>query len=721
MFYTTVASPTQTDWKIWATQTSSDSKPFAPSASIKFTDVILGSDTYYFAFSVSNEFGSSELSTTSSAFSWSTIATSTFIASFQPGAITVARTGGTPSFTGISPQLYGTTSAGPVNFVTSQTDSDAAFVANTWRIGGSSTTGNADISTSGGLTLGSITDGGTYAQWGTPTAMSSSPAELAVPVRYKDPSGNVTQFGASKLAFTFVDNGDPGANGTRTARLQLYQWASSTPTSFPSGTSTYTWSTGAFTNPTLNGWTQAPGSGSPGQTLYSCVQEYADTGTSATSTVTWSTSTAFIVGYAGTNGTNGTDGVDATQSATVIVWQWALSIPSGPSGTSTYTWSTGSFSAPSGWSLTPGTSPTSGFTLWGATVYLNTLATNATSTINWTSASIVSYGYSGTNGTNGTDGTDGTDGVDGNSFRICYTSTDLTSLSSTPSTITTAGASSYPAAGSWGATIGGVNQSWVATPPTLTAGQSLYQSDGVYSPATGDTIWTVPYLSSLKVGSLSAITTNTGALNVTGKFKSNTAEVSGSTMTGSGGVIESNGNFAFGNSTTNVSFNGTTMTLNGNVVATSNINANAVTEIFSDYLGNLNNFALTTTLSTMVDVSVTNYTDFMPVIVNISGLAEVINQDGLTVGFYIEHVIERFTTAATTLLTWETHHLCDVIDLNDVKFTVPVAATIEDSFGVTGAPITVVYRYRARYVVSSGWNGNAQVKSPVIVATKFKR
>jgi hypothetical protein len=53
--------------------------------------------------------------------------------------------------------------------------------------------------------------------------------------------------------------------------------------------------------------------------------------------------------------------------------------------------------------------------------------------------------------------------------------------------------------------------------------------------------------------------------------------ISGTTMTGSGGVINSTGTFALGNSTTNISFNGTQMTLNGNVVATGNINTNAVT------------------------------------------------------------------------------------------------------------------------------------------------
>ena len=53
--------------------------------------------------------------------------------------------------------------------------------------------------------------------------------------------------------------------------------------------------------------------------------------------------------------------------------------------------------------------------------------------------------------------------------------------------------------------------------------------------------------------------------------------ISGTTMTGAGSVIVTSGNFAFGNPTTNISFNGTQMTLNGNVVATANVNSNAIT------------------------------------------------------------------------------------------------------------------------------------------------
>jgi hypothetical protein len=48
-------------------------------------------------------------------------------------------------------------------------------------------------------------------------------------------------------------------------------------------------------------------------------------------------------------------------------------------------------------------------------------------------------------------------------------------------------------------------------------------------------------------------------------------------MTGAGAKINTDGTFALGNATTNISYNGSQMTLNGNVVATNNINANAVT------------------------------------------------------------------------------------------------------------------------------------------------
>ena len=174
-------------------------------------------------------------------------------------------------------------------------------------------------------------------------------------------------------------------------------------------------------------------------------------------------------------------------------------------------------------------------------------------------------------------------GTVGNSARVCYSRTTLTSLATTPSTITSVGSTSFPANDSWG-----TGTIWQATPPVISAGQSVYQSNGIYDPATGNTTWTVPFLSSLKVGQLSAITADLGTITAgsisgTSIRIGNNAAVSGSSMTGTGLVINTNGTFALGNPITNMSFNGSRLTLNGDIVTAANIQQGAVTYINSVY------------------------------------------------------------------------------------------------------------------------------------------
>jgi hypothetical protein len=133
----------------------------------------------------------------------------------------------------------------------------------------------------------------------------------------------------------------------------------------------------------------------------------------------------------------------------------------------------------------------------------------------------------------------------------------------------------------WGSAFG---VTWYATDPSPTSNNSLYVSDGIYD-GTTNTVWTTPYIASLKVGALSAITTNTGNLTVSDYIKANTAAISGTTMAAgtSGGILFNTGLFAFGNTSTNITFNGSQMTLNGNVVATGNLNANSVTNTAAAY------------------------------------------------------------------------------------------------------------------------------------------
>ena len=112
-------------------------------------------------------------------------------------------------------------------------------------------------------------------------------------------------------------------------------------------------------------------------------------------------------------------------------------------------------------------------------------------------------------GATGATGATGSTGAAGNSYRICYLATNSTI--STSSTITTSGNSSYPSSAQSSASWG-VAGTWVATPPTLSTGQILYQSDGVYSVSTNQTVWNPPYMSSLKVGSLDAISATLGTI-----------------------------------------------------------------------------------------------------------------------------------------------------------------------------------------------------------------
>lgn len=331
-----------------------------------------------------------------------------------------------------------------------------------------------------------------------------------------DTSGNYSATPAS-LSVTVTDAIDPaaGLNGTRTAVLEMYRWASSVPVTFPAGTSTYTWATGQFTAPaTLNSWAITPGAGTAGQTLYVCRQIYADTLTTATTVVTWSTSTAVPDGAAGADGVNG------TRTAFLEVYQWAAATPTGfPSGTSTYTWATGAFTAPgtpNGWSVTPGAA-VAGQTLWGCSQRFADTGTSATSVVTWSTSTAYAVGAAGTNGATGGAG------AAGDSARVAYalyTGNPVPSGSSVA--VVGTPPAGLPATNSWAFATAAT--AWSVGTQTPASGQAMFQTVGTYVAATNTTTWTVPFLSNLRVGNLSAIsadmgTITAGNINTTGYVK----------------------------------------------------------------------------------------------------------------------------------------------------------------------------------------------------------
>jgi hypothetical protein len=280
--------------------------------------------------------------------------------------------------------------------------------------------------------------------------------------------------------------------GVQTATVQLYQWSTAAPI-VPNGSSTYTWPTGTNSSYTgSDGWALSAGSnpGAPGAKLYvATVQLSVPVGTTTT-TVSYASAVVSVWSQNGSNGVN---------AGAAIVYQWAASIPAAPVGTATYTWTganAGTFgAAPTGWALAP-PAVVQGATLWAAKVALVDSATNATTPFNWTSASIYAAGFAGSSGGPGTNGA---------SYVTAYVASTTPTTNVAPAATT--GKTSLPAQND-----GGIVGTWSATVPTLTPGQYMYQSDGIYDPTTNKVTWSIPYWSSLKVGSLSAITANLGSI-----------------------------------------------------------------------------------------------------------------------------------------------------------------------------------------------------------------
>lgn len=289
----------------------------------------------------------------------------------------------------------------------------------------------------------------------------------------------------SPTSASFVWNPVTGANGTRTAILDMYQWSASTPTTFPVGVSVYTWATGQFTAPaTPNGWSLTPPAAVTGQTLWIARTIYTDTATTATSNVTWNATTAYAIGAAGDDGANG------TRTAFLELYRWSASTPTTfPSGNSTYTWATGAFTAPStlnGWSLTPPAAVT-GYTLYACSVRYADSLTTATSTVPWTTSTAYAVGAAGTNGA---DGAPGTPGLNGLSFINAYLVQSQSAA--TPSFSAVTSGSSIPSG-------------WTGTAPSVSVGQVMWYIQGRYNStsstidgvAANTTAWTGPIAASI--------------------------------------------------------------------------------------------------------------------------------------------------------------------------------------------------------------------------------
>ena len=593
-------SSDQSQYQILTTLTPPVGTTFTPGSTQSYVVTQLpASNTYYFEARVITPAGSRSLfSSPSSVLNWVPIVSpSALLLQFTPGLVTIPIPYGSTTVSGVSypVQMQGINGSTAVPFTTATTDGD--MPDQSYRV--------LSINYSG-ITLSSDTPvSGTYGpQWTITgaTYSATTPSTLTVVIRYKDVNGDLFTELSQSLQVLCVQQGQQGPAGNNgndgidgqsaplVATTQIYQWSTTTP-SLPTGSSVY-----QFRPPALlsysgaDGWSINPGTnpGIPGDNLWQAqISLIAPFGTS-TRTFGWSTATLLNVSQNGAAGTNGANGFNRY---IVQVYQAAITIPSSPTGSGTLYWNPLSFSAPSGWTTTPPSSLSPGFSVWQAAVTVSDVATATSTSFNWNTASITPVGYAGTNGTNGTNGSNGSNGQQGASARTAYAVTSVSTPSTTPTSQTVNG-DNPPNTGTW---FG--SESWSYLPPTsLSAGQYQYQTDGIYNPATNQTIWVgPPYQSALKVGSLSAITTNTGGLTVSDHIQAGTAAISGNTMTGSGMVVNSDGTFAVGNPSTNIAYSGGNLVLNGTVVGTNNVQLGAITQIVStsvaspNYVLNWNN------------------------------------------------------------------------------------------------------------------------------------
>ena len=441
----------------------------------------------------------------------------TFFPYFTPNTLQVPRTGGvTPVFTNIIPVMYATDAGSVAPFTDAQTDSSVSFVNGTWRIGNSAITGNADISYTN-ITIGSPTDAGDYAQWPAPTAMSSSPAYITVPVRYKNSLGVVTQAGTATVQLVFVD---PGANGLTSSTVDISGYTGFVQNAGGAFTPTTATLSAVLTNVTAPTYSWAITGATPTSATTASVvvtPTSSSTGVTASLTVNGSNLTSAIsksvtmpVAYDGAAGSAGANGV-MSAFPTIYIWTGSSTPPTRPTTTSTYTWSTGAYTAPSGWSTTAPSNTTPGNYLWSITVPLNESATTATSTLDWTNVTYPIRGIA----YNGTNGADGSSGVNGTRTAIL----DVYKWSTLAPTTFPAGSSTYTwATGQFTApaTLNG----WSLTPPTAVLGQVLWIARTLYADnnttATTTVTWTASQANPVGASGVDGATGATGATGANG-------------------------------------------------------------------------------------------------------------------------------------------------------------------------------------------------------------
>lgn len=595
-----------------------------------------------------------------------------FVSYFTPGNMQVPRTGSplAPVFTSINPVLFATDKGTVVTYSGATTDSNVSFVNNSWRIGNTSTTGFGDIAYTN-ITIGDPTDGGDYAIWPIPTAMPSSPAYITVPIRYKNSLGVVTQASVAKLQLTYVD---PGANGLQGVGIDISGYTAFVQNAGGLFTPTTATLSAVLTNiisPTYS-WTISGATPTTATTASVVISpNTSSVGVAVTLTVNGSNLISPIsktmnlpVVYDGAAGTAGSNGM-MSAFPSIYIWTGSSTPPTRPTTTSTFTWATAAYSAPAGWATVAPSNTTAGNYLWEITYPISAVATTTTSTLNWTDTAntIRAVAYNGANGTSGINGTNGSNGAPGAAtFVITRTANDGSAPTNAE---VSALLGRNPVAGdictvSYNSANNAVAYryitSWVLFTTYIT-GSLIVQNT-----ITADKISSTSVLTNaVQVG-------NSGSLPA----------ISGTTMTGAGSYLYADGRFVLGNSSTNLTFDGSSVYLNGIVNSLTGFNA-GVNPSLSGTPSTLFSFTLSRTGKTIINLNtmmtaVTNTTVegvIISVAVQIKNTSGTIVSNNANIGF-IGKPIFNTAPSPTFKIIGSGQAFNQVINLSSGTYTVVV-------------------------------------------------
>lgn len=217
-WYGTTSEMSDSTYRLWSTEYPNQGSFFSNGATVTTTvDGLLPGTYYWRARAVGTRRKSSFSDPTS--IGWapeviSSVVGQNFYATFSPTNLSVARTGTDriANLTNIQPHAFGILGGQYIPYVSALSDSDPAFVPNSWRIGISSSTNYLDggVFTATNLTFNysNVSTGANGSMVITQIdEMTDSPAYIEMSVRYKDAAGNVFQGAPATQQLVFVDNG----------------------------------------------------------------------------------------------------------------------------------------------------------------------------------------------------------------------------------------------------------------------------------------------------------------------------------------------------------------------------------------------------------------------------------------------------------------------------------------------------------------------------------